>query len=229
MGRFLGENKQKVLLSWVLGVLCLVIIGLVVAVIVVNVGQNGGDGSSDDGSTSEEEVVTEGQMEDWMEQYQEFIALLEKTKNEAGDLLKQEPVNISGVHQLYEKIINDYVGKEKFAYAWSFVQDESNLLRTAGYDDEALKAMTRIDFSPFPTALQYEYYMQILTLAKELNNTSEIEKFEGLAASTKWAWESVQEATREYNSQLEAELKEAEERDEQYYIENDVEEEGDIE
>ena len=228
MGKFLGEDKQKVLLSWVLGVLCFVIIGLVVAVIVVNVGQNG-NGTSDDGSTSEEEVVTEEQMQEWVEQYQEFSALLEKTKNEAENLLKQEPVDISGIHQLYERAINDYIGKEKFAYAWSFVQDESNLLRTAGYDDEALKAMTRIDYSPFPTVLQYEYYMQILALAKELNNTSEIEKFEGLAANTKWAWESVQEATQEYNSQLETELKEAEERDEQYYVENDVEEEGDIE
>ena len=218
-------RSHKVLVSVFCG-LVIVAVGLVITIAVIKMNNS----ESENGESAvEEETVSEEQMAEWSRQYQEFSTLIGETRTEAEALLKEEPANISGIYELYGKRIDDYISKERFDYAWSFVVDERDLLQAAGYNNEALEAMTRIDYSSFSTAMQYECYMQILNLARELGNEAVIEKFEKKAADTKEAWESVQEATLEAESQFEAEIKSAGEQEQLYSEDDEENEEGDIE
>lgn len=199
------KNGSHARLWAVLCGLVTVIIGLVIAVVMVN--SNGGTSGEEVASQEDLEVIIPDEtMEQWEEEYNAFNALFEDAAQRARSLLGENPPDVNGVYELYDTAIDEYVSQSRFDYAWAFVQGERDVLSEAGLNNEAFQAMTRVSYGMFPTPMQYECYVEVLKLAKSLNDGAAVEKYEKLVAETKDAWESVQKATEEAAREFESEL-----------------------
>ena len=218
MGNFL-KNKS---LMVVLGCLVFLIIGLTVAIIVVNsrnamngcegaVGEeclSGGDEAEDDSElivlTEEEQAIidaSEEEMEKWSEKYESFENDVASVRNEAKKYLEQTPVDFDAIHGLYSELEEKYKKSDDLSFVVSLMFDERNLFLEYEKKEEALRGLTLNDYSIFAEWDQHDYYGKILDLANELGNEDVVMEYQPLFDATQAAWDEnmnkIENATTE--------------------------------
>lgn len=165
----------------VLGILCVVIVGLIVGIVVVSL--NSGR-SQDTQVTENSEEMSEEQIE-----AQNYKDSFDKVRAEAKKLLAENPVDPIKIISLYSPYIEKSLADKMVDRASAYIRAEQDDLFTAGYKQAALDELLKLDFSVFNEPEQYKYYLEITELAKDLNRSDVVAKYEPLVAQTKEAYD----------------------------------------
>jgi len=165
----------------VLGILCVVIVGLIVGIVVVSL--NSGR-SQDTQVTENSEEMSEEQIE-----AQNYKDSFDKVRAEAKKLLAENPVDPTKIISLYSPYIEKSLADKMVDRASAYIRAEQDDLLTAGYKQAALDELLKLDFSVFNEPEQYKYYLEITELAKDLNRSDVVAKYEPLVAQTKEAYD----------------------------------------
>lgn len=174
-------NNNKLVM--ILTVLALIIIGLVVGNVIINLRHNN--------EVSTNETATEDKKEMTPEQaaYYSYVDNYNMVKQKAEELLKQNPVNVNALIDLYRPHIEQYLGEKQYDRASAFIRAERDALISAGFEQQALDELLKIDYSVFNEPEQHKYYNDIIDLAKKVGNSEVVAKYEPLAAQTKEAYD----------------------------------------
>ena len=105
---------------------------------------------------------------------------------------------------LYNPVINTYLGEGDFASAQTFILLRNDNLISRDFKKEALDALLAIDYNIFPEVIQNRYYNKIINLAKELNEKDIEEKYQVLADKTKAAVEAASRASAEWAEKMQS-------------------------
>lgn len=179
-------------LKMILGVLCVIIIGLVVGVIAVSLAQNSGD---DFESRADFEDEAEQQAaEQLIRMYDEYVMDYEDVQKKVEELLVQKPIDVDAVIELCSSRVGKYVEDGESGRAASFVNLMVGVLVSENLIDDALRAAMAIDFSGFSEPEQYRQYMQVIKLAKMLGKDEVVTKYEALAAGVKAGFDAENQA-----------------------------------
>lgn len=175
-----GRKASNKGLVGVLAVLCVVIVGLVVGIVVVNLNA---------GRSQETEVVEETE-ELTPEQvaYYDYVADFDKVQEQARGLLASG-ANASEIVALYSPYIAQCLKDGAVDRASSYIQAEQNDLLGAGYKQAALDELLNLDFSAFNAPEQYKYYTDIIEMANDLGRSDVATEYAPLAAQTKEAYD----------------------------------------
>lgn len=187
------EVMDSKALVGVLGFLCVVIVGLVVGIVVVNLNQGdsgGGNGVSYDCSVEENVDSEQALSEEEIAASDEFAADFNLLEEEADKLFGVEPVDLDAVVSLYEFKIQKYIERGDYRRAALLINTRTAQLVSRGYDQVALDALTPIDFSKYSEVEQYRQYQQIIDIAEKLGKNDVIEKYDTLRAGVKEAFEA---------------------------------------
>ncbi|MBR3172687.1 hypothetical protein IKF21_02120 [Candidatus Saccharibacteria bacterium] len=171
-GDIMVNNK---FLVGILSFLCIAIVGLSVGIAVVRINQS---------QTANSEEMTAERIA-----YNDYVADFDKVKAKSAELVKKSSVSASEIINLYSPYIEKCLADKAVDRATAYIRAEKNALVEAGFKREALDEMLKIDYSVFVEAEQHKYYLEIMELAKDLNDSDVVAKYEPLAASTKEAYD----------------------------------------
>ena len=172
-GEKISNNK---ILTGILVFLCVAIVGLSIGIAVVKMNQSQTTGNS-------EEMTAERIA------YNDYVADYDKVKAEAEKMVASGSASASEIINLYSPYIEKCLADGATDRASAYIRAEQDSLISVGFKNEALSELTKIDYSVFNESEQYKYYTEIIELAKELNDSSTVAKYEPLAANTKEAYD----------------------------------------
>ena len=175
-------KRDNLILVSILGFLVLIIIGLIIGIIIVNnnkpetpLEENNENCyyDEDDDTTvceNDEPAITEAQL----------IAEVDNIEKEVKKLLSQNPVDTDAINKLYDDGIAKALETNRKDYIIVLSNNRTNAFLSKGLKREALDALQTIDFDLFLAPDQYRFYSKIIELAKELNDSSTLAKYQAL-------------------------------------------------
>lgn len=208
-------NHNKVLIA-VLSILGVLIFGLAVAIIAVSINNNDNNNNinSDDNTTDLSagcEPNENGELYCDDVPYNDvliddYLANKYETVHEQVDqLLNQNPVDVDRINAIYDDLIKEAVDNNRPDYAVRFVDLRSSDLASKGLKREALDSFSRVDYSTFSDPSKYRLYAEAIELAKELNDTAALSKYEKLSAEVEAAYLEETAGSREAQENAEKE------------------------
>ena len=196
------DKAKNTGLVLVLVFLIVIIIGLIVGIVFVRNDNNGGD----EEEPQTEEIWTDSSdvSDEEKAKHDRFISIYNDVAKKAEELYSHDKVSADEIMNLYNPVINTYLGEGDFASAQTFILLRNDNLISRGFKKEALDALLAIDYNIFPEVIQNRYYNKIINLAKELNEKDIEEKYQVLADKTKAAVEAASRASAEWAEKMQS-------------------------
>lgn len=198
----------------VFGGLCVVIVGLVVAIAVVSYHKTNDTELGSDSETEDSEEIQTYDPE-VLKELEESEALVggrfNEIKTESEELLKQDPIDADRINRLYNDGIAFASENGRTDYAMTLVLDRVQQLTDVGLKDKALEGTIAVDASVFSDPDKYRFYSIIVDLAEQTGNDEILQEYRPLQSSMKEAFDEnanrIDEYRDERNNELPVELR----------------------
>ena len=196
------DKAKNTGLVLVLVFMIMIIVGLIIGIVFVRNDNNGGD----EEEPQTEEIWTDSSdvSDEEKAKHYRFIAIYNDVAKKAEELYSHGKVSADEIMNLYNPVINTYLGEGDFASAQTFILLRNDNLISRDFKKEALDALLAIDYNIFPEVIQNRYYNKIINLAKELNEKDIEEKYQVLADKTKAAVEAASRASAEWAEKMQS-------------------------
>lgn len=194
-------------LVWVLVGLVFVIVGLTVGIVVVM--NRDGDGEEITTQEIETQEIAEGcyydeyageiacDFDEKVLKEKQLIDEVYRINEGVQQSLDKESVDMDTINQLYAAGVAKAIELDRTDYVIVITNDVTGALLSKGLKRESLDILLSVDFSLFSEPNQYRFYDRIIELAKELNDSEVVAKYQTLRSQVEPEYMAEYEATQE--------------------------------
>ena len=181
------DGGDKKWLIAVLVFLIVAIVGLVIGIVVVKVGEPASDYDAifdveydGDVEVAENELREGETMEEAKErktQEEKWKIIKNNVESEVDKLLSKDTVDLDAINKIYNDGLKKAEEEEMYNYVFDFTRSRYNKYLDNGLKREALDALINTDYGIYDGADTYRAYSRIIRLANEIGDTAIAEEY----------------------------------------------------